>query len=349
MKPTLKGRIGALMAGLVLTGILMEGAVRIVMPHWRDFYSGQFIQMTAVPGQVTVPIGRPGFDGYFAQNNGDFRVRIAINNFGLRNSDPVEAAAGRVWIIGDSMAFGWGVERDEMYSTEIGRISGAPTYNVASPGTDVCGYQSLLARMPMSPGPSAVVMGLILENDIQDYDCRAEAAISRQVDESGVDLTSVGGVKGALTQSSALYNFLAVSLKRVVAINDFLIWTGLVNRGHAYRTPPSADKLEVLAGKTAAEVANFNSLLAPAVPFAVLVAPVRFEIKLDDPIYRALRLATVAALRRRGIDVIDPYPEFKAAGFEGTHFAHDGHWTARGHRIAAEAAAKWLVEKLPNG
>ena len=349
MKPTLKGRAGALMAGMVLTVVLMEGVVRIVMPHWQNFYSGRFIQMTAVPGHGTVPIGRPGFDGYFAQNNGDFRVRIAINGFGLRNPDPIEAAAGRVWIIGDSMAFGWGVERDEMYSTVIGRITGAPTYNVASPGTDVCGYQSLLARMPGSPGPSAVILGLILENDVQAYDCRAEAAISRETVEPGVDLTSVGGVKGALTRASALYNFLAVSLKRVAAINDFLVWTGLVKRGHAYRAPPSQDRLDVLADKTAAEVAKLSSMLPPGVPFAVLVAPVRFEIKLDDPDYRTLRLTSLAALRRRGIDVIDPFPSFKASGFEDTHFAHDGHWTALGHRIAAEAAAEWLAAKLPNG
>ena len=337
------------MAGMVLTAVVLEGVVRVVMPHWRDFYSGRFIQQTAVPGRVTVPIGRPGFDGYFAQNNGDFRIRIAINNFGLRNPEPAEAAAGRVWIIGDSMAFGWGVEQDEMYSTVIGRMTGAPTYNVASPGTDVCGYQSLLARMPKSPGPSAALMGLIVENDVQDYDCRAEAAKTPPHRGWWSELTYLIGVKATLTRASALYNFLAVSLKRVGAINNFLVWAGLVRPGHAYKTPPSQDRLDVLADKTAAEVSTFKSMLPPDVPFAVLVAPVRFEIKLEDPVYRALRLETVAALRRRGIDVIDPYPGFRASGFEDTHFAHDGHWTALGHKIAAEAAARWLKDKLPNG
>ena len=84
-------------------------------------------------------------------------------------------------------------------------------------------------------------------------------------------------------------------------------------------------------------------MLPGGVDFAVLVAPVRFEIKLKDPDYRSLRLKSVAALRGRGIDVIDPFPSFKAAGFESTHFAHDGHWTALGHRIAAQAAAEWLA------
>ena len=349
MTPTLKGRIGALLAGLVLTAFLMEGAVRIVMPHWRDFYSGRFIQMTAVPGYPAVPVGRPGFDGFFAQNNDDFRVRITINDFGLRNPDPVEEAGGRIWIIGDSMAFGWGVERDEMYSTVIAGLVRSPTYNVASPGTDVCGYQSLLARMPKSPGPRAVIMGLILENDLKVYDCRAEAAINQQVDEPGMGPSSVGEVKVALTQFSALYNFLAVALKQVGAIKDFLVWTGLVNRGHAYRTPPTEDRIKSLADKTANEVSKLRSMLPPGIPFVVLVAPVRFEIKLEDPEYRTLRLTSVAALRRRGIDVIDPYPSFRATGFEDTHFAHDGHWTALGHRIAAEAAAKWLASKLPHG
>lgn len=335
------------MAGMVLTAVLMEGVVRIVMPHWRDFYSGRFVRFTAVPGQVTVPIGRPDFDGYFAHNNGDFRIRIAINGFGLRNPEPVEAAGGRIWIIGDSMAFGWGVERDEMYSTVIGRITGSPTYNVASPGTDVCGYQSLLARMPKTPGPSAVIAGLILENDVQAYECRAEAAKIRQSDEMEVELTSVSDVKSALTRFSALYNFLAVSLKRVPAINDFLTWAGLIERGHARRTLPSKDMLDVLADKTAVEITKLGSMISDGVPFAVLVAPTRFEIRQEDPEYRAFRLKSVAALRRRGIDVIDPFPGFRAAGFDSTHFAHDGHWTALGHRIAAEAAARWLTSRLP--
>jgi len=52
-------------------------------------------------------------------------------------------------------------------------------------------------------------------------------------------------------------------------------------------------------------------------------------------------------LASRGIAVIDPYDRFVAAGFGPTHFAHDGHWSALGHRLAGEAAALWLAPRLP--
>ena len=70
------------------------------------------------------------------------------------------------------MAFGWGVERSETYTARLEHYAGQPTYNIASPGADICGYQKLLARMPEGIIPKAIVLGVILENDIGDYNCQ---------------------------------------------------------------------------------------------------------------------------------------------------------------------------------
>ena len=175
-RPNAKGIATAIAVGCVLTVLAAEVILRITMPQWREFHSGWFMRVIQVPGHGKLTTGRPGFDGYFAQNNGDFRTRITVNDFGLRDPEPVEAAANRVWFVGDSMTFGWGVEQDEIYSTVAGRLLKTPVYNVASPGTDVCGYQGLVARMPTLVRPRAVVAGLILENDIHPYDCRKKAA-----------------------------------------------------------------------------------------------------------------------------------------------------------------------------
>ena len=83
-------------------------------------------------------------------------------------------------MIGDSMTFGWGVEHAEMYSRVLENLLGRPVYNLASPGTDICGYQSMVARMPQSAKPRAVVVGLILENDVREYDCQAEQKTAAQ-------------------------------------------------------------------------------------------------------------------------------------------------------------------------
>jgi lysophospholipase L1-like esterase len=347
-RPTLLGMASAIAIGCVLLVFAAEGVLRIAMPLWQEFYSGRFMRVVPVPGYGLVTTGRPGFDGYFSQNNGDFRVRLQINEFGFRNPDPVEEAEGRIWFIGDSMAFGWGVEQNQMYSSVAGTLLNAPTYNVASPGTDVCGYQALLARTLRRASPRAVIVGLILENDIGDYDCRAEAQSSpTEVVQPGFDVrvTSIKGLKIFLMRNSALYNFFAVSLKRVAFINEALISIGLIAKGHAYRPANTLAGFDRVIRRTAGELANVKAQLPAHIPFAVLIAPARFEIHDRDPAFQKVRREIVRALAARGIAVIDPIKEFIAAGFKPTHFAHDGHWSPLGHKIAGRAVASWLRQQ----
>ncbi|MDA1091282.1 MAG: hypothetical protein O3A85_13330 [Proteobacteria bacterium] len=347
-RPTLLGMAAAIALGFVLLGFAAEGVLRVAMPHWQEFYNGRFMRVVHVPDHGLVATGRPGFDGYFSQNNGDFRVRLRINDFGFRNPDPIDKAEGRVWFVGDSMAFGWGVEQNEMYSSVAATLLKFSTYNVASPGTDVCGYQALLARTLTRANPRAVIIGLILENDIGDYDCRADAAKSLPSmvqPEASINFTSLQGMKVFLMQKSALYNFFAVSLKRVGFINEALINVGLVARGHTYRPANTKAGFDKVISRTAEELANLKGQLPAHIPFAVLVAPARFEIRDRDPAFQKIRLEMVRELSARGIVVIDPIKQFLKAGFQPTHFAHDGHWSALGHKIAAQAAADWLRQQ----
>lgn len=336
-KLTRKGRVIAVGVGFLLFVFAAEGVLRIAMPHWREFYSGWFMQVTDVPNHGTVTTGRPGFDGFFAQNNGDFRVRIQVNDFGLRNPEPATEAGGRVWFVGDSMTFGWGVERNEIYSAVAGRMGKFPTYNVASPGTNVCGYQALVARMPEGALPRAVIVGLILENDITAYDCRKAVREARTAEK-----TSAKGLKAFLTRNTALYNFFAVSLKRVGFVRDTLAALGLIAKEHTYSRALSESGMAAATERTAVEIEVIRNALPAGTPFAVLIAPARFEVRDGDAFFRKLRLSMLAALAKRGIPAIDPVKVFTGAGFEPTHFTHDGHWSPLGHKLAGQAAAEWL-------
>lgn len=344
-RPTLLGMAAAMAIGCVLLVFAAEGILRIAMPHWQEFYSGRFMRVIHVPGYGLLTTGRPGFDGFFSQNNGDFHIRLKINDFGLRNPDAVDKAEDRIWFIGDSMAFGWGVEQNEMYSSVAGALLNVPTYNVASPGTNACGYQALLARTLEHASPRAVIVGLILENDMDDYDCRAKAEkSSANVVQPGSDVrvTSIKGLKIFLTRNSALYNFFAVSLKRVAFINEALISVGLLARGHAYRPANTKADFDRVINRTAAELANLRVQLPAHIPLAVLIAPARFEIRDRDSAFQKVRREIGRELAARGIAVIDPIKGFLDAGFRPTHFAHDGHWSVLGHKIAAQAVAGWL-------
>ena len=110
-KKSIWGRLGALTLGLLITIFLTELILRFVMPNWTEFWSGNFIRAISVPGYGPVNTGLPNFNGYFSQNNGDFRVHISINKFGLRNPKPISASNNAIWVVGDSMTFGWGVEQ----------------------------------------------------------------------------------------------------------------------------------------------------------------------------------------------------------------------------------------------
>ena len=342
----LVGRLIALVLGFAILLVMSEIGLRIAMPHWKEFHSGRFMRKLFLPEYGVLTTGRPGFKGYFAQNNGDFRAYIEINEFGLRNDEPISAADGRIWVIGDSMTFGWGVERPEMYSSVLAEKYGMPTYNVASPGTDVCGYQGLLARMPTIATPRAVVVGLILENDLlldpcntkADRDLRATSSAAK----NGTRRATAIKIKGFMTKNFAIYNFFTVSLKRVDVLRVLLTKIGLINEPHRYRISIPEARVSEAVKQTAAELANFKAMLPIGTPLVVLIAPGRFEIKDGNPLYRDLRNAMVAELGKLGVPTVDPFRSFESAGFIATHFAHDGHWTVVGHRLAGEALARWF-------
>ena len=340
---TVKGIVLAVFISVVAGLGLSEVLLRVLMPDWQEFYSGRFMTGVTVAGHRPFMAGRPGFDGYFSQNNGDFRIRLQLNKLGHRNPEPAAAANGQIWAIGDSMTFGWGVERAEMYSEVLQKRLGVPVYNLASPGTDICGYQTMVAQMPRDMAPRAVVVGLILENDVRIYDCPAEARAPYP--SSGLSLMAI---KRYATKKSALYNFFAVSLKRVAVVQDFLVRVGFLNEPHTINKRVAPAELPALAASTANELVRLKAMLPATTPFLVIVVPTRFEIRDGTLLYRDLRHEVMKELALRGISAVDPLPAFAAAGFGPTHFKHDGHWSALGHRIAADAIAGTLKNAFPD-
>lgn len=344
-KATLVGGVIAFSIGIVLLLILAEITLRAVYPTWREFHSGRFMQPTHVEGATSVYTGKPDFSGYFAQNNGDFRVHLNINEFGLRNNEPLSAADGRIWVIGDSMTFGWGVEQDEMYSSIIAQTLGKPTYNVASPGTNVCGYHLLYQRMPKSLKPSVVVVGLILENDLKIYNC-VETNKPVAIDLPDESTRNLIYYKQLLSEHMATYNFFVVAVKRVNIIREFLKMVGLIAPDHAYIRGFKENNLAQVSKSTVAALAQLKDLTPTGTPFVVVLSPSRFELRDNDPAYKEIRLSLVRDISAEGMLVVDPYADFKKAGFVPTHFAHDGHWSKLGHKIAGDAVAKALSRTM---
>lgn len=323
-----------------------ELAMRIAMPGWRNFDASRFLDSVQVTGFGEVGIGRVGFAGRFAQNDGDFDIPITINAYGLRMDEPVEAAQGRVWIVGDSFAFGWGVETKQRFGEVAGHLSGQAVYNIASPGTDVCGYQALIARMPKDLHPSAVVVALTLENDLHTTACVSAAPPSSSEAVSwwkSFLAAPTMTVKTVLTAHSALYNTTAVVLKRADAVRRLLQFAGVVQRAHSYSLEPFGTETQEAIAATSAELVRLRTLIPPKTPLAVLIVPSRFDIRDQNPDQRRIRETMSELLRQAGITVLDPAPMLAETGFAATHFAHDGHWSAQGHLVAGTLVSQWLA------
>lgn len=346
IRPTFRGILVAIVIGALATGVAGEVALRILYPNWREYSASRFMQPVWVAGHGWLYVGKPGFDGHFAQNNGDFRHRLRINGQGLRNDEPAGEAGGRFWAIGDSVTFGWGVEREQTFGARAALLAHRPFFSVASPGADICGYQALVARMPKGVKPQAAVVGLVLENDLDGADCEArkgenpEALPAERQSWRPSALLQAG--KLALMKHSALYNFLAIQLKKWGWLRDSLVEAGLVAREHVMHNVFPESELEPRIEAAARELARLKDLLPPHTPFAVLVVPARFDIRDGEPLYVRLRERITVALAARGITVLDPLQPLKAAGFAPTHFAHDGHWSPAGHDVAARVVAAWL-------
>lgn len=125
-------------------------------------------------------------------------------------------------------------------------------------------------------------------------------------------------------------------------VTNFLVSIGLVQQAQGYSHILDGADIDTLVTATADELKNLQHLLPQGAPLGVLIVPSRFEVRDADPRYHAVRAKMLAALAARGIASIDVFDAFKAAGFSATHFAHDGHWSARGHEIAGLAVADWL-------
>lgn len=331
----------AVAIGCALGVAVAEGAARVVAPHWREYASTRFMTQETGPDGGTLAVGRPGFDGYFAQNDGDFRIRIRLNDAGLRNDESVVAANGRIWAVGDSFTFGWGVAADEMYSAVLGRVLGQPVYNVAAPGGDVTSYRRLIARTPKGVAPRFVVVGLTIENDLSDYESRAAAAPARYSGSQRLSFKEWG------IENSALYNLFAVAVKKSEFLQGLFVKAGIIAPAHGLREAPGARTRQALIESTTEELVRFRALFSPQIPIVVLIIPARFEFFAGGAEWVGLRHAMVAALSARGIPTVDPAAALAEAGFAATHFPHDGHWSRRGHEIAGRALAARVAEHVP--
>lgn len=320
-------RVAVLLIVAVIVGLgLCEGLTRLFLPAFDP--SGQF-EFAYPVGSLM--LGKPGTAARQAKNTGDYDVPVRINMHGLRDDNDVSAAtAGEILVVGDSFTWGWGVEARDRFSVRLQILTGRRTFNLSTP-TDIEGYAELLAyARSLGARADRVVIAVCMENDLHRYATRS--------DDEAYPSDAVS-IRHWLSTHSAFYLFALTVVHqtpwlRTLAVEAGLITPNLEGIGRNDDDPAvvaaSADRLLDIARQ-------YRALVVLIPSRALWVGPAR---AVEDRVHHAF----VAALRQRGIDVLDLRPMLEAKGTPlAYHFANDGHWNPIGHALAAEAISQHLA------
>ncbi|CAN5761697.1 hypothetical protein BH11PSE3_BH11PSE3_02050 [soil metagenome] len=277
-------------------------------------------------------LGRPGAQARQVKNTGDYDVGVTINRRGLRDDkDIAQATPADLVVVGDSFAWGWGIEAGQRFSNTVEAMTGVRTFNLATP-TDLDGYEALL-RYAEALGAriGRVVLAVCLENDLRLYDDKAAP-------EPSAAALGFADVKDWLENWSAAYLLATTMVHQSAWLNVAAVRLGVII--------PNVEGMATNGESPAVVASSVDRVLriAQRYPTIVMLIPSRglwtgANRAVEHRVHRAL----LAALQQRGIEVLDLRPLLEAGGAPlGYHFDNDGHWNARGHRLAAQA----IVDRL---
>lgn len=354
--------LGLGLASLLLAALLAEAAVRWLRPQPLDPVSPGLYERQP-PGGYRL---RPGHRGTFG-NLTEFATRLEINAHGLRGGEVAAKAPGeaRLLVLGDSFAFGWGVEAAEAFPARLeerlaGELPGVTVLNGGVPGYGLPDEVDWLERWGPGLSPDAVLVAVFLGNDLLDA-----TAEHRGVKLAG-GFVEGGGERGAPAWLHRHCHLLrlakrAVPLGLQVRLRSLLAlpppWElAYLRRGMAIYALESP---ELAREGRAATRRAFDRLLALAADrsFRLALALVPDRLQVDPERWRATltRLGLDAdgvnpgvpgrfyrqLAAERGVPILDLTPVFREALAEGRtlYYRHDPHWTPGGHRLAAEALA----------
>lgn len=247
----------------------------------------------------------------------DFDVEIRINAQGFRD-EPFEPHPGRTRIValGDSLSFGWGVEAGQGFTTRLEELLGADVLNLGVGGYGTDQELLLWERVGRALQPTVVLI-TVCANDL--------AEISRPA--------AYGRYKPWFEAHDG-----ALRLAGTPVPDNLLAgWSHLARSGWAWTikrsTPP-------LAPAECPAAASLQCALIARLADEVQAAGAHLLVVIES------REAAADCLRDSSAWlVVDVQPALEAAARTGgARFAHDAHWTARGHQAVAEAIAARLRE-----
>jgi hypothetical protein len=365
--------LGLLGVGLLLALALAEVGARLfapeylTAPHPRGMYIPKPARGYALAPNFTAPLG-----------GAEFQTHISTNSYGLRERElgPKSPGSFRILVLGDSFAFGQGVDAESTFprllETELLAVRPEvewQTVNAGTPGYGTDQELALLEEVGWAYEPDLVIVAFFVGNDIDD---NSIGGMSRRSVRSGYlydeyrahQKAIQSPVVGPITSYLALHSRLYVLLRSVF---DTVQWA----RGVRVPVPPEhLDPLQTspptrfvnglaltetllveMADQAAQHQAGFVVVLIPS---AVQVDSELWEKTLtlyglsvsDYELQRPSQWAGRFS-QRTGVRILDLLPALQTAGESvPLYFETDTHWNANGHKVAAKEIGRYLTEEF---
>ncbi|HET6201516.1 MAG TPA: hypothetical protein VFI25_01795 [Planctomycetota bacterium] len=297
----------------------------------------------------------------------DYAVTYRTNAQGARASRDYAAARApgrtRVLVYGDSFVFGVGVDEEQRFTDLL--AASRPDLEVLNLGVSGYGTDQALLRLEREGAayaPDLVLLGHLMEHASRNlaFEHRAPSGAPGEVrvDPKPRFLLGPEGLRLANTPVPPPRTEQATAAPPSPSwLRRLRLFSLAADRWSAFerRRHPFPEWEAGAEGRALTE--------AIVERFAASVRAIRAEplvVVLGDRTYLDGRFASLADrrpvgrfvefCRSRSIPVVDLLPAFDAAAGDGKDplfFPWDGHWTARAHRIAAEALARCIEERRP--
>jgi hypothetical protein len=296
---------------------------------------------------------------------GEFDTHVITDGRGIRMEDKENVATVSqpepdILVIGDSFAFGWGVEAREAFAERLGCSGKLRALSLGVPGYGLEQEAIVLKAVLRREKPKLVIAQTWpIDWDILNSD-RMVVAEHYLLTGETVRRTSpsVIHLRIELMENSTLYGILT----RFSSLSHHVFHRNELLGGFGLDVFKDGDQSEMIAGARSRAFSAISGMKAAAdaegVPFAVVVVPSAFQVypERQKSMERAWGISGRLDAERpdrelesfaesRGIHLLDLLPAFReraSAGRQSLYFRADPHWTAEGHELAAEAIRDFL-------
>jgi hypothetical protein len=354
------GRAALVVAGLLLGLLAAEGVARIVQPAGHadllfDSPDASPQDLYVIdPELVLVP--RAGFQDTIRSQG--YAVPLAFDMAGIRvrPDAPQDSPAGRWIAAGDSFTLAVQVPVEQTFAHGVGEATARAFLNLGVDGYSTWQASRRAARVDATHDTVGVLLTFFLGNDLQDNERFPHVLRTVQGRTAGAPIPRppVALWESLLLRHSAVYaHFRVWTRARGLRSGsdparerwrEELVIFSAEGQGTLQRLLP-ATRRALSEARQAAQTRGDRLIVALAPP-AFVIHPDRLASTFDvvglDPAHAtpdAPRDALARELRSLGIQACDLPPPLRAAAASGEalYFTYDGHWTAAGHAVVAEA------------